>query len=118
MMRANGVTVIDGLLDIEQRQHELDWQYFRPGIESYTLFEGQESPSKVMLLRYQPGASAPAHIHQGVEYIFVLSGSQTDAQGRHEVGSLVIHPKDTEHHVYSEEGCIVLAIWEQSVRFI
>ncbi len=110
------ILTMQGLLAIHERQHELEWQPFRPGITCYPIYQTAEGAA-AMLLRYEPGARAPHHIHQGYEHILVLSGSQTDAVGHHPAGSLVIHPAGTVHDVYSEDGCIVLAIWEKQVRF-
>jgi anti-sigma factor ChrR (cupin superfamily) len=107
-----------GLLDIAAHASDYDWQPFHPGIDCVPIYDGGQGGSAAMLLRYQPGARAPAHHHIGHEHILILSGSQSDERGRHPTGSLLIHPPGTDHHVYSEDGCIVLAIWEKRVRFI
>jgi anti-sigma factor ChrR (cupin superfamily) len=52
------------------------------------------------------------------EHILVLSGSQTDHNGEHQTGTLVINPPGTNHSVISEAGCIVLAIWEKPVALV
>jgi anti-sigma factor ChrR (cupin superfamily) len=110
--------VMRGLLEIAATAGEQDWKPFHAGIESLTIYETPQGGPAAMLLRYQPGAHAPPHVHQGYEHILILSGSQTDEQGYHPAGSLLIHPPGTEHHVHSEDGCVVLAIWERRVRFI
>lgn len=106
-----------GLLDPDMLAAAQDWQPFHPGIESALLYETPDGGPAAMLLRYQPGAHAPVHHHLGYEHILILSGSQTDERGRHEAGSLLVQPPGTDHHVHSEDGCLVLAIWEKRVRF-
>jgi anti-sigma factor ChrR (cupin superfamily) len=69
-------------------------------------------------IRYQPGASVPEHEHAGYEHIFVLRGSQSDHLGIYRAGSCVISPPGTRHAVRSEEGCVVLAIWNRSVEVV
>ena len=60
------------------------------------------------LLRYQPGTAVPRHRHLGLETIVVLEGSQSDERGRYETGAVVLNPEGSEHHVCSDEGCVVL----------
>ena len=47
-----------------------------------------------------------------------LRGSQRDANGAAEAGTLMINPPGTRHRIVSEAGCIVLAIYERPVRFL
>lgn len=99
-------------------QDALPWKPFHAGIEIYRLYGGHDDGPAVALLRYQAGAAAPAHMHEGVEHIFVLQGSQEDEHGRYPAGSLLISPRGSVHHVRSSEGCVVLAIWQRPVRFL
>jgi anti-sigma factor ChrR (cupin superfamily) len=109
------VFILKDLLNIVARQDELSWEPFHPGVDIYRLYKDSEGGAAAALLRYQPGASVPMHDHTGFEHIFVLSGSQTDENGEHQAGTLVINPPDTHHSVMSPAGCIVLAIWEKPV---
>jgi anti-sigma factor ChrR (cupin superfamily) len=94
------------------------WQPFREGVEIARLHgDGGPGPSTA-LLRYAPGAQVPVHIHHGVEHIIVLAGAQADADGSYGVGSVLIHGPGTSHSVTSEQGCIVLAIWEKPVEIL
>lgn len=70
------------------------------------------------ILRYAPGAEVPEHEHRGFEHIVVLSGSQEDARGRYPGGTCVINPPGTRHAVRSNEGCMVLAIWNRPVEVL
>jgi anti-sigma factor ChrR (cupin superfamily) len=69
------------------------------------------------MLRFQPGAKVPRHLHAGFEHIIVLSGSQTDDGGTIKAGDMLISPPGTDHTIVSEEGCIVLAIYIAPVTF-
>jgi anti-sigma factor ChrR (cupin superfamily) len=69
------------------------------------------------LIRFRVEGRIPMHEHQGYEHIFVLSGSQRDQNSTAEAGTLVITPPGTRHSIVSDAGCIVLAIYEQPVRF-
>ncbi|MBW4462563.1 MAG: cupin domain-containing protein [Nodosilinea sp. WJT8-NPBG4] len=94
----------------------LDWEPFRPGVDIHRLYPAEPNGTGAALLRYQPGASVPRHLHTGFEHILVLSGSQSDDNGTYTAGTLVINPPDTRHTVSSAEGCIVLAIWAKPIE--
>lgn len=94
------------------------WQPFRDGVEKLDIYGDPTQGCSCALLRYQPGAQVPRHMHQGVEFLLILRGSQHDERGIYTAGSFLINPASSGHEIYSEEGCIVLAIWEQPVRFV
>jgi anti-sigma factor ChrR (cupin superfamily) len=118
MTNEQQVLILKDLLNIALKQDDLLWEPFRPGVEIYQVYKDGESGSAAALLRYKPGASVPRHEHLGFEHIFVLSGSQTDHNGEHQAGTLVINPPGTNHSVISQAGCIVLAIWEKPVLLV
>ena len=57
-------------------------------------------------------------MHEGYEHILVLCGSQEDAGGLIEAGTLRVHPPGTVHRGTGFAGCIVLAIYEKPVRLL
>ncbi|CAN1210058.1 cupin domain-containing protein [Tumidithrix helvetica PCC 7403] len=114
MLNLERALIFKDLFNIQTNHHNLPWQTFREGVDIYRLY-GDGTAAGAALLRYQKGASVPTHNHSGFEHIFVLSGEQTDRNGTHIAGTLVINPPDSSHSVSSESGCIVLAIWEKPV---
>ncbi len=104
------------LLNIAADLNQLDWQPFRLGVQIHRLYGNQQQGPSAALLKYAPGATIPEHKHTGYEHIMVLSGSQQDATGKHEAGTLVINPPGSSHHLVSNAGCIVLIIWEKPVH--
>lgn len=97
---------------------EFVWQGFRAGVDIIFLHGDAAQGCSCALLRYQPGAEIPRHLHVGMEFLLVLRGSQTDERGHYEEGSFLINPASSSHAIISEEGCIVLAIWERPVKFV
>jgi anti-sigma factor ChrR (cupin superfamily) len=93
----------------------LDFEYFREGVEICRLITGEP---ELALLKYAPGAAVPKHLHQGLETILVLEGSQSDEFGTYGAGSLVANPQGTIHSVSSEEGCVVLIQWTRPVKIL
>lgn len=110
--------ILRDLLSLATRQEELSWEPFHPGVDIHWIHREGGNGAAAALIRFQPGGRVPLHEHRGHEYIFVLSGSQADESGRLAAGSLMVHPPRTLHSVVSDEGCLVLAIYERRVRFL
>ena len=107
--------ILPELFSLAAQPDRLPWLPFRPGVQIHRLYgDGTTGPSAA-LLWYEPGATVPHHDHTGYEHIIVLSGSQRDRHGNHKAGTLVINPPGTDHAVASDDGCLVLIIWEKPV---
>jgi anti-sigma factor ChrR (cupin superfamily) len=91
------------------------WEPFRDGIEVSWLYRNGDHGPAAAFLRYAPGARVPLHLHAGYEHVLILQGSQTDRTGRQGTGTLVVNRPGTRHDVVSEDGCLVLVIWERPV---
>ena len=94
---------------------DLPFEPFRPGVEIHRLRDGEPA---LALLRYQPGASVPSHLHPDVETILVLEGSQSDEKGTYGPGDFVINQPGSSHRVWSDDGCVVLIGWSKPVRIL
>lgn len=94
-----------------------DWIPFRPGVMASWVYDNGNAGPASAFLKYEPGAAIPWHWHPAHEHILVLEGSQSDENGIYRAGSVLISPPGTGHTVRSDEGCVVLAIWEKPVQF-
>jgi anti-sigma factor ChrR (cupin superfamily) len=112
------VLKLNDLFQISGWEKKLRWQPFCDGVDIYRLYEGGADGPSASLLRFRPGGRVPLHEHAGFEHIFVLSGSQVDENSTAATGSLIINPPGTSHSILSENGCIVLAIYEKPVKFL
>lgn len=112
------VLTLNGLFEIADWQNKLPWKPFQPGVEIHLLYANGDSGPRAALLRFQAGGRVPLHEHTGYEHIFVLAGSQVDENSRAEAGMLIVNPPGSAHSILSEQGCIVLAIYEKPVRFL
>jgi len=109
--------VFASLLQQAAQPDLLDWQALRVGVEIHLLYGQAAKGPAAALLRYAPGAQVPEHQHLGYEHILVLQGSQSDANGCHQSGTLLASPPQSRHAIISEEGCVVLAIWAGPLQF-
>ena len=114
----NKPLILPHLLDDPATWAGRDWEPFHEGVEiSWIRRPDHPDGPRSALLRYAPGTGVPRHSHAAFEYILILDGAQSDANGRHEAGTLVVNPPGTSHTVHSDVGCVVLAVWEAPVRF-
>jgi anti-sigma factor ChrR (cupin superfamily) len=110
--------VLHDLMERDFDDSDHDWQAFRDGVDIIPLHGDRSEGCSSALLRYQPGATVPMHAHSGHEHLLILKGSQTDGKAIYRRGTFIINTPGSHHRVSSEEGCVVLAIWESPIRFI
>ena len=79
-----------------------------PGVELCQLSLESEQERQTLLIRMQPGASLPNHIHGGTEECFVVSGDLRDGDLRLETNDYVRFDTGTSHTVMTEGGCLLL----------
>jgi len=96
---------------------QLAFGELRPGVDIHVLHEAPDG-ARAAVLRYAPGATVPAHRHEGYEYIYVLAGEHSDERGQYAAGSFVVNEPGMTHQVTSRTGCTVLIIWQRPVVFI
>src|SRR5579872_3209331 len=104
--------ILADLFTLAERADKLRWEPFLNGVDRHWVYQSSEDGPAAALIRFQPGGRVPLHEHLGYEHIFVLGGSQTDENGTLRAGGLVINLPGTRHSVVSEEGCLVLAVYE------
>lgn len=109
--------ILKNLFSIKDWQDQIAWEPFRDKVDIHWLYRSGEIGPASALIRFHPGGAVNMHEHPGFEHILILTGSQQDENGLLEAGSLMVHPPGTQHSITSEEGCIVLAIYEKRVHF-
>jgi anti-sigma factor ChrR (cupin superfamily) len=115
---ADGLLIFPNLPSLAEDQNHLQWEPFHLGVDIHWLYREDDHGHSAALIRFQPGGAVPLHEHRGFEHIYILSGSQSDGNGRMNAGSLMVHRPGTRHRIVSEEGCLVLAIYEKPAQFI
>ena len=116
--RADGMLVFPNLSGLAEDQNRLRWEPFHLGVDIHWLYREDDHGHSAALIRFQPGGAVPLHEHLGFEHIYILRGSQSDGNGCMNAGSLMVHRPGTRHKIVSEEGCLVLAIYEKPAQFI
>lgn len=93
----------------------LPYEHFREGVRVHWLVRGGADGPSLAILRYEPGARVPLHLHAGLETIMVLDGTQSDENGDYHAGAVVTNAAGTRHSVWSTDGCSVLIHWNLPV---
>jgi hypothetical protein len=96
---------------------------YQPGLREkvsiHALFDntGDDPPgSDAALIRYEPGAFTPRHLHMGYEMVFVLSGDYIENDVSFGPGALIIRAPGTTHEMRSRGGCEFLAMRDVPVK--
>ena len=111
-----GLMIADLLGRAATLKDETDWQSFRPGVHIRRLYRSDDTGSSAALLRYQP-VRISRSTNTLATNTFLFWTAQSDERGHYPVGTLVVNPPGSTHHVRSDSGCVVLVIWELGVRF-
>ncbi|HEY7751521.1 MAG TPA: cupin domain-containing protein [Ignavibacteriaceae bacterium] len=76
----------------------------------------KRSPS--ILLKFEPGATYPAHNHPGGEEVFVLEGEVKFGNHSLSAGDYLYTPPGGKHAVWSKSGCVMLLNIPQEVEIL
>lgn len=66
-----------------------------------------ESGQVTSVVRYEPGATFPAHDHPEGEEILVLEGVFSDEHGDWPTGTYLLNPEGFRHSPFSRSGCLL-----------
>lgn len=91
----------------------------RENVEIHLLFDNtvdDPNGSDAAIMRYQPGAFVPRHLHVGYEMVLVLQGEYVENDVLYKPGSLIIRAPGTTHEMRSDTGCTILAMRDIPVK--
>lgn len=98
--------------------------YVRPGgmkwaptqfekVSIKVLYEDKAKGEMTCLLRLDPGAQLPMHVHADIEQSYVIAGSITDHDGTAQAGDYVWRKAGSAHENRSNTGAVVLAVYRK-----
>jgi len=91
------------------RTDQGQWQSLStPGVSLKVLRSDRETGGSTILLKFEAGASFPAHNHPGGEEVYVIEGDIK--LGKHELnaGDYLYTPPEGKHAAVSKNGCLIL----------
>jgi quercetin dioxygenase-like cupin family protein len=102
------------------RSSEVEWATTPlPGIEVRRLFSDPVTGSLFSMVRMAAGAHYPAHIHAGMEHIYVLAGDLQFEDHALYAGDYEAASAETRHgSATSKEGCVILTLHHEADRLL
>lgn len=103
------------------RSGSIGWQALdEPGVSGVYVkvlrFDSSTRRAPTILLKFDPGATYPGHIHPGGEEIFVLEGDIRLGKDRLHAGDYLYTAPGNIHAVQSDAGCVVLVSVPEEVQ--
>jgi quercetin dioxygenase-like cupin family protein len=96
------------------RPQEMEWaptQFDKVFMK--VLYQDKAKGELTCLVKLEPGAKLPMHVHPELEQAYVLEGSMWDHDGICRAGEYVWRTAGSYHENQSDEGAIVLAIYRK-----
>jgi quercetin dioxygenase-like cupin family protein len=105
------------------RSEQVAWQPLaEPGVTGISVkvlrFDAEAGRAPTILLKFEPGASYPAHNHPGGEEIYVLEGDIRFGNDNLKAGDYLYTVPNNVHAVSSEGGCVILAVVPREVEVV
>ena len=102
---------------------QIDWRPLsEPGVSGVFVkvlrFDKETRRAPTILLKFDPGATYPAHNHPGGEEVFVLEGDLKLGKDHLYTGDYLYTSPNGKHAARSEGGCIVLVNVPEEVEIL
>lgn len=103
--------------------NQAEWKPLpEPGVSGVFVkvlrIDKQARRAPTILLKFEAGATYPAHNHPGGEEIFVLEGDVKLGKDHLHAGDYLYTPPGGKHAVWSENGCIMLVSVPEAVEIL
>jgi len=91
------------------RTNDMPWHASpQPGVARRLLDRiGDEVARATSLVRYAPGSTFSAHVHEAGEEFLVLEGVFSDGEGDYRAGTYVRNPPGSQHAPFTVDGCTI-----------
>jgi anti-sigma factor ChrR (cupin superfamily) len=105
------------------RSNHTEWKPLaEPGVSGVFVkvlrFDRDMRRAPTILLKFDTGATYPAHNHPGGEEIFILEGDLKVGKDHLYAGDYLYTPPGGKHAVWSENGCVVLVSVPKAVEVL
>jgi len=95
------------------RSGQIEWKPLaEPGVSGVFVkvlrFDRDTRRAPTILLKFDAGATYPAHDHPGGEELFIIEGDLKLGKDHLYAGDYLYTPPHGKHAVRSEQGCVVL----------
>ena len=105
------------------RSNQIEWKPLaEPGVSGVFVkvlrFDRETRRAPTILLKFDAGATYPAHNHPGGEEVYVIAGDLKLGKDHLHAGDYLYTPPNGKHAARSEQGCIVLVNVSEEVEIL
>jgi len=105
------------------RSHQTEWRPLaEPGVSGVFVktlrFDKETRRAPTILLKFEAGATYPAHNHPGGEEVFVIEGDLKLGKDHLYAGDYLYTSPNGNHAAWSENGCVALVNVPQQVEIL
>jgi quercetin dioxygenase-like cupin family protein len=101
------------------RPQDMEWQETSfDKVWLKVLYEDKAKGESTVLIKLEPGAHLPFHVHPELEQAFVLEGSIQDHDGICRAGEYVWRRAGSYHENRSDTGAVVLGVYRKQNVFV
>jgi hypothetical protein len=104
----SSAAVLD-LNDVKRNPDAYEWFDFRPNLKKLILAGAAETEHIAILWYTIEEGSVGLHYHSQTESVYVIDGTQTDAKGVFETGTVYFNPPGSGHAISDSSGFFLLA---------
>jgi len=97
------------LADVAANPDDYEWFDFRPNLKKLILAGAAETEHIAILWYMVEDGGVALHYHAKTESVYVIDGTQTDAKGTYETGTVYFNPPGSGHAVTDSSGFFLLA---------
>jgi hypothetical protein len=108
MVETSTTTVLD-LDDIKANPGDYEWFDFRPNVKKLILAGAAETEHIAILWYTVTDGAVGLHYHSKTESVYVIDGTQTDAEGVYPTGSVYFNPPGSGHEISDSSGFFLLS---------
>jgi ChrR Cupin-like domain len=95
--------------ELKNDPERYDWFDFRPNVQKLIL-AGEAETEHIAILWYTVAdGGVGLHYHSKTESVYVIDGTQTDAKGVYENGTVYFNPPGSGHQITDSSGFFILA---------
>jgi putative transcriptional regulator len=112
----SGADPMDALMPLALRSYVSrhlgapEWRRILPGIKQCRI--ARDANGDASFLRCRPGATIPAHTHEGFEAVLVLQGGFRDAKRHYVTGDIALADHTVDHRLLADRDveCIIFIV--------
>ena len=96
----------------KKNTNKMPWKQLSKTVSAKQLSRIESKDFQFDIMKMAPNTTYEEHAHSDVEWIYVLSGSFSDANGEYNVGDFLFLPKGSVHSVtIGDKGVELIRCW-------